>query len=297
MTSHQLCFCHDNDKFYIYNEQLQVPNASSLKALPINSHSLFDYQIITESNITQDINTSSITNITSSSFYFNANNNQHEYQYNFLSSSNILSKIGHLLIDSLNDHVTSYVTLENEIDEQNVKMNAYLECIQESNEHIGRLYSQIDTLKSQSMPHWFISKFKTDWWLTFLKGGNKQRKMSVSCVLPQSMFNQYIYIHNDTEFDGEILHFGGGSQRLSTKYSGGSCPYSFVTWFFNNSQRLKSISTRTPQQYVNVYNCHFSYCNSNNKLTFTADITWKYTLNECHNEHVSTVWQKLCDTT
>ena len=59
-----------------------------------------------------------------------------------------------------------------------------------------------------------------------------------------------IHIHNDKEFDAEILHFAGGQDRLSTKYSDGSCPYSFVIYFFNNSQRLKSISIRSPQQYT-----------------------------------------------
>ena len=297
MSKYHLCFAECTNKFYIYNAQLQLSQTSVIEALPVQSDALFDYHITLQSNIKEEITTSSITVLTSSSFHFDKNDNLHRYTYDFLQNTNMLSKLGHILIDCTNTTNTLYDTLEKQFTQQMKKINAYIQCIQSSNDQIARLYSRIESLQSISMPHWFICKFKTDWWLSFLKGGNKHRKLSVSCVIPRSMFNDYIYIHNGKEFDGEILHFAGGQERLSTKYSGGSCPYGFVTYFFNDSQRIKSISTRTPQQYVNVYNCNFSYSNKNNKLTFTSDVTWKYTLNESDGAAISTVWQKLCDTT
>ena len=295
MPNYHLCFASCTNKFYLVDSQLQLSQASVIEALPVNPHALLDYQINLESNITDTIIVSTITFLTSSCFDFDQNDNSNTYH--FLQNNNMLSKIGHILIDCIQTTNTLYENLAKQLTEQQKQIEAYIQCIQSSNDQIARLYHNIDSLKSKSMPHWFICKFKTDWWLSFLKGGNKHRKLSVSCVVPPSMFNDYIYIHNDTEFDGEILHFAGGQDRLSTKYSGGSCPYSFVTYFFNNSQRIKSISTRSPQQYVDVYNCNFSYSNKNNKLTFTSDVTWKYTLNESDTATISTVWQKLCDTT
>ena len=53
MTLYQLCFCHVNDKFYIYNDQLQRSNASILEAFPVNAHLLFENEIRTESNVKQ----------------------------------------------------------------------------------------------------------------------------------------------------------------------------------------------------------------------------------------------------
>ena len=100
------------------------------------------------------------------------------------------------------------------------------------------------------------------------------------------------------------MHFGGGNVRLSTKYKDGQCPRRFVAWFFNNSKSLKSIALRRPEQWVNVYNCHFSYSLSNYKLIFTADVSWKFTLQNSQDltqttqtrpSTQDTVWQKICD--
>ena len=104
--------------------------------------------------------------------------------------------------------------------------------------------------------------------------------------------------HNGSTFGDTQLHFGGGCARLSTKYKDGKCPRRFVAWFFNNSKSLKSIASRRPEQWVNVYNCHFSYSYTNFKLIFTADVTWKYTFHEQtqNNSNTKCVWQKLCDT-
>ena len=112
--------------------------------------------------------------------------------------------------------------------------NAYNQC--------SRLCSNIESFKSTSMAHWFLCQFKTHTLLSFLKAGNKHQKLCVSCATPQSMFNDYIYIHNDKEFDVEILHFAGGKDRLSTKCNG-LCPYSFGRYFFNFTKNQININS------------------------------------------------------
>ena len=91
--------------------------------------------------------------------------------------------------------------------------------------------------------------------------------------------------------------FKGGTQRLSTKYSGGKCPYKFVSWFFNNSESMKCISRRRPEEWINMYNYNFSYNKQNNKLRFTCDITWKLKVTFDDHPNTQPVWQKLTDTT
>ena len=102
------------------------------------------------------------------------------------------------------------------------------------NDQIARVYSNIESLKSVSMPHWCVCKFNTDWCLSFGKAENEHQKFSVSCVISPSMSNDYIYIHNAKEFDDEIFHFASEDDRLSTKYTSSLCAHSFITYVPNN---------------------------------------------------------------
>ena len=145
--------------------------------------------------------------------------------------------------------------------------------------------------------NWFLTKFKSDMWSKYLQGGNKYRKLDISCILPETMFNKYIYQFNGKRYGRSVLHFAGGTQRLSTKYKNGKCPYLFLSWFFNDAQTLKCIAKRKPDQWINIYNYNMSYCKKSNKLRFTCDITWKYIMSLENDTNVQPVWQKLNDTT
>ena len=57
-------------QFGIQNSRLQLSQTSVIEALPVNSHALFDHQINLECDIKDEINVSSITVRTSSSFHF-----------------------------------------------------------------------------------------------------------------------------------------------------------------------------------------------------------------------------------
>lgn len=130
-----------------------------------------------------------------------------------------------------------------------------------------------------------------------MKGGNVNRQINICCTLPESMFHKYIYAFNGKQYGASTLKFNGGSKRLSTKYGDGKCPYKFVAWFFNDSTSLKTVSTRRPKQWVNIYNYHMSYNTINHKLRFTCDITWKFARIGTDSQESQQVWQKLNDTT
>ena len=134
-------------------------------------------------------------------------------------------------------------------------------------------------------------------WLKYIKGGNNKRQVDVSCILPEQLFHKYIFQFNGKQYGRSILKFKGGSSRLSTKYSGGKCPYRFVTWFFNNTKSMKCVSRRRPEEWINMYNYNFSYNKQNNKLRFTCDITWKFIAIFSDHPDSQPVWQKLNDTT
>ena len=134
-------------------------------------------------------------------------------------------------------------------------------------------------------------------WLKYIKGGNSKRQLDVSCILPEPLFHKYIFQFNGKQYGQSFLIFKGGSSRLSTKYSGGKCPYRFVTWFFNNAKSMKCVSRRRPEEWINMYNYNFSYNKQNNKLRFTCDITWKFIATFADHPDSQPVWQKLNDTT
>lgn len=111
------------------------------------------------------------------------------------------------------------------------------------------------------------------------------------------MFRKYIYSCNGKKYGQSKLKFNGGNKRLSTKYGDGKCPYKFLAWFFNDSTSLKTVCTRLPKQWVNIYNYNLSYNLTNNKLKFTCDITWKLARIANDDQQSQQVWQKLNDTT
>lgn len=138
---------------------------------------------------------------------------------------------------------------------------------------------------------------KTDTWKKYLNGGDINRTLKISCIIPRNLFDKYIYQYNGKKFGQSALYFAGGSKRLSTKYRGGKCPYGFVSWFFNDSKSMKCMSRRRPEEWINMYNYNFSYNNQNNKLTFSCDIAWKYCVTLQDNQNLQPIWQKLNDTT
>ena len=122
-------------------------------------------------------------------------------------------------------------------------------------------------------------------------GGNSNRQISISSVFPYEQFEYFIHQYNGNIYGRSQLIFKG-NLRISTKYPGGKCPYKFATWFFNNSKSVKSITKRKPAEWINIYNCNFTYSKISFRLKFTADVSW------CYNIHAHRpIWQKLNDTT
>ena len=141
----------------------------------------------------------------------------------------------------------------------------------------------------QNNEHWYISKFKTQFWSHLRSGGNVHRQIDIQALMPPSMFHKYIGNFEGQQFGRSILKFTG-SVIISTKRKNKHCPYMFAAWFFHNSNsvRTKNILKKQIEEYVDIFNCQFQYSNNSNKLSFTCDVTW--TNNNGHT------WQKLNDT-
>ena len=122
------------------------------------------------------------------------------------------------------------------------------------------------------------------------KGGNKHRQINISSLLPEHLWHRYIYQYNNQYFGTKQLKFAKTSNIITTNNFNGKCPYKFASWFFNHSNSLRSESNRTPQEWIDIYNCNFQYSKYTNKVVFTADVSW------CHDLQQD-IWQKLNDTT
>ena len=95
--------------------------------------------------INNTITTSGITIISTTPFLFSLN----QTKYNFLCNARILSKIGHAIINSMNQLAHRCQTLSKKIHDTELKLKQCIEQINESNNRIAEMYSQLNNVIQQ----------------------------------------------------------------------------------------------------------------------------------------------------
>ena len=117
-----------------------LSNVTSIPAYSVNNHSIFDYSIKLDCNDLDTISVSTITKICSNAFEFDplqAYNNA--VALPLLHNYNMISNIGHTLINSINNHNNIIDQLHNRIDNLQNHINDDLSKIQKLNAEINQL--------------------------------------------------------------------------------------------------------------------------------------------------------------
>ena len=156
MSFRHLCYSGKTKKFYLIEpvDNEFLTNVDTIEAIVVCSHSIFDFQIKPQSIIPCNISTTGITLISSTPFIHSIDDYDNT-QHNFLKNYRILAKIGHAIINSMNQLDYSCNKYKKQIQQLELRMNACMKIINDSNNQIASLSHQIDNFETEKKVLYF----------------------------------------------------------------------------------------------------------------------------------------------
>ena len=152
MTSYNLCFSNSLNDFYIF-EHSYIGLLNTLQSIPcylVNAHSIFDYQIKLQSIASKQILISDISKICPISFIFDPlTSHTSNDTYLWLQNTQILSNIGHSLVDAMILHKSKLHILQVEKQTLQNSIANCLSMIQSLNTSVSNMYAQLQASRLQ----------------------------------------------------------------------------------------------------------------------------------------------------
>ena len=114
---YNLCFCSDTSDFYLFKHDYiaSFKNLQSVDAYLVNRHMIFDYAIQIQHNYLNTLAIAQITKVCPIPFEINiANAYNSHVKVSELRDFNMISNIGHCLIDSINSQTDLLTQLHQE---------------------------------------------------------------------------------------------------------------------------------------------------------------------------------------